>query len=207
MGDTSGTMAYSTGANNVFIDLSKNGTLATANDELGNLGGNGTNSLDVTYMTTGGSGANQIADETAVITVGAGTNYADTVQGMISAINNAGLGLTASFTTATQAGTAAVTGAGAGHSTDTGIEISGVGSGVAGAANGAATPGFDGILASTFTAGTLVITASPLRWAQTALTDTEAHLATYINAGNYGVEDTGGVLTSLTKATITTSAP
>ena len=33
---------------------------------------------------------------------------ADTVQGMISAINNSGLGVTANFTTATQAGTAAV---------------------------------------------------------------------------------------------------
>ncbi|MGD1107405.1 MAG: flagellin [Terracidiphilus sp.] len=206
VGDSGGTMAYSTGANNAFIDLSHSGTLATANDALGNTGGNGTNSIDVTYMTTGGSGANQISDQTATITVGAGTNYADTVQGMISAINNSGLGLTASFTTATQAGTAAVQAAGAGHSTDTGIEISGVGSGVAGAANGAAAPGVDGTLANTFTAGTLTINGKSITLGTNGSTDTEAHLAAYINAGNYGVEDTGGVLTSLTKATITTSA-
>ena len=195
VGDTGGTMAYSTGANNAFIDLSKSGTLATANDTLA---AGGVSSIDVTYMSAGAGGA--ITNQTAVITVGTGTNYANTAQGLISAINGAGLGLTASFTTATQAGTAAVTAAGAGHSNDTGIEISGVGSGVA----GAAAPGVNGTLAGTFTAGTLTINGKSITLG-TGTTDTVAHLAAYINAGNYGVVDTGGVLQSTTKASITTS--
>ena len=36
MGDTGGAMSYSNGSNNVFIDLSNGGTLATANDALVN---------------------------------------------------------------------------------------------------------------------------------------------------------------------------
>jgi flagellin len=200
VGDTSGTMAYSTGANNAFIDLSSNGTLATLNDALA---ATGTTTIDVTYMTTGAGGA--ISNQTAKISVGAGTSYANTTQGLISAINGAGLGLTASFATAAQAGTAAVAAAGPGHSTDTGIEISGLGSGVAGAANGAATPGVNGTLASTFTAGTLTINGKSITLGVANSTDTEANLAAYINAGNYGVVDTAGVLQSMTKATITTS--
>jgi hypothetical protein len=67
--------------------------------------------------------------------VGAGTTYANTAQGLINAINNAGLGLNATFTTAAQAGTAAVSdglaanGTTAGTGSDTGIEISGTGLG------------------------------------------------------------------------------
>jgi len=200
VGDSGGVMAYSTGANNAFIDLSHTGTLATTNDTLA---AGGVSSVDVTYMSAGAAGA--ITDQTATITVGTGTNYANTAQGLISAINGANLGLTASFTTASQAGTAAVTAAGAGHSNDTGIEISGIGSGVAGAANGAATPGVNGTLAATFTAGTLTINGKSITLGTVGSTDTEVHLATYINAGNYGVVDTAGVLQSTTKASISTS--
>jgi flagellin len=200
VGDSGGTMAYSTGANNAFIDLSNSGTLATTNDTLTNTAG--VTSVDVTYMSAGAAGA--ITDQTAVISVGTGTNYSDTAQGLISAINGANLGLTASFTTATQAGTAAVAAAGPGHSSDTGIEISGVGSGVAGAANGAATPGVNGTLAGVFTGGSLTINGKTIQLG-TGTTDTEAHLAQTINAGNYGVVDTNGVLQSTTKATISTS--
>jgi len=56
---------------------------------------------------------------------------------MISAINNANLGLTATFSTAAQAGKQAVA---AGVGTDTGIQLSGPGAGV-GSGNA---PGFAG---------------------------------------------------------------
>ncbi len=124
LGDTGGVMAYTNGANNSFIDLSKNGTLATIGDALNGA----TSKLTVTYLATGAAGA--AVQKTATITVGTGSNYANTTQGLIQAINGAGLGLTASFTTAAQAGTAAVAAAGAGHSGDTGIVINGAGAGV-----------------------------------------------------------------------------
>ena len=68
-------MAYSTGANNVFIDLSGGGKTATANDELSGT----TDSVDVTYMTSGAGGA--IAYQTQTISVGAGTNSPTRLRG------------------------------------------------------------------------------------------------------------------------------
>jgi flagellin len=137
VGDTGGVMAYTNGANNVFVDLSNAGKIATVGDGFVNA----TTTLDVNYMATGAGGA--AVQKNTTISVGTGTNYADTAQGMINAINGAGLGLTASFDTATQAGTQAVAAAGAGHSTDTGIEINGPGAGV----GKGTTPGQVGTLA------------------------------------------------------------
>jgi flagellin len=134
LGDTDGVMAYSNGQSNVFVDLSKNGAGATLNDAFVNA----TTTLDVNYMATGGSGS--VTPESATISVGGATGYANTVAGMISAINNAGLGLTASFGTAAQAGKQAVA---AGAATDTGILISGSGIGV----GAGTTPGAVGTLA------------------------------------------------------------
>jgi flagellin len=137
VGDTGGTMAYSNGQSNTFIDLSKNGTDATTGDVLTN----GTSSLTVDYMASGVAGA--VVQKSTTISVGGTTGFADTAQGMINAINAADLGVTATFTTAAQAGTQAVAAAGAGHSGDTGIEINGPGAGV-----GAGTsPGAVGTLA------------------------------------------------------------
>ena len=130
-------MAYSNGASNTFIDLSKNGVTAKAGDALVN----GTSSLTVNYMASGVNGA--AVQKQATISVGGTTGYADTAQGMINAINAANLGITASFTTAAQAGSQAVAAAGAGHSEDTGIEISGPGAGV----GSGTTPGAVGTLA------------------------------------------------------------
>jgi flagellin len=137
VGDTGGVMAYTNGANNAFIDLSHNGTIATVNDALTNA----TTTLTVDYMATGAGGT--AAQRSASVSVGGTSGYADTAQGMINAIDNAGLGLTATFDTATQAGTQAVTAAGAGHGTDTGIEINGPGAGV----GSGATPGAVCVLA------------------------------------------------------------
>lgn len=118
VGDTNGAMSYSNGQGNVFVDLSNGGTVASLGDALVN----GTTTLDVSYLSTGGGGA--VTTQTATISVGGATGYANTVQGLISAINGANLGLTASFGTASQAG------AGALPSTDTGIILSGTNSGV-----------------------------------------------------------------------------
>jgi flagellin len=141
VGDTQGEMAYGTGTGqsgtNVFIDLSNDGMLATANDSL-STGFSNSTTIDVSYLATGADGTEQ--QETAAITVGEGTSYANTAQGLINAINNAGLGLNATFTTAQEAGMAAVATAeaadlGGSGASDTGIEISGkeIGTGTNGA--------------------------------------------------------------------------
>jgi flagellin len=129
VGDSSGAMAYSSGTS-AFIDLTKvAGTNANVGDNL--VGNTGTTQIAVSYVPASGGAA-----KSATITAGTGSAYADTVQGLMSAINNAGLGLTASF------GTAALAGASVGGSvnalTDTGIIVSGPVS-VGSAASGAGT--------------------------------------------------------------------
>ena len=114
VGDTGGVMAYSNGASNVFLNLSSSTANAAVTDTLNSTAGK--TSLAVNYLVKGANGASTTASDT--ITVGSGTNYSNTAGGLISAINNAGLGLNATFTT--QAG-AGVQGGG----TQTGIEISG----------------------------------------------------------------------------------
>ncbi len=187
VGDTDGAMSYSSGAGNVFIDLSNGGTAATANDAFVNA----TTTLDVTYMTTGGGGA--VTYQTATISVGGVTGKPDTVQGLINAINGADLGLNANFTTASQAGTQA---AAAGAGTDTGIEITGPGAGV----GSGTTPGQIGTLASTGAAtddlsGTLTLKGSngvvhTITLGIGGSTDTLSNLANTINADNYGITAT-----------------
>ncbi len=187
MGDTSGAMSYSSGAGNMFIDLSNGGTLATANDALVNA----TTTINVTYMTTGAGGT--VSYQNAPITVGGATGKPDTVQGLIDAINSAGLGLNASFTTASQAGTQA---AAAGVGTDTGIEITGPGAGV----GGGITPGQIGTLASTGLAtddlsGTLTLKGSDgvvhtITLGTPGSTDTLQDLANTIDADGYGITAT-----------------
>ncbi|HEX4286279.1 MAG TPA: flagellin [Terracidiphilus sp.] len=132
VGDTGGVMSYSSGQTeaNVFINLSNNGQLAATSDSLGTA--SQTTSMQVSYLQQGAAGAPSM--QTQTITVGQGTQYANTVGDMINAINNSGLGLTASLGTAQQAGTAAVAAAlssnqGGGTALDTGIMISGVGVG------------------------------------------------------------------------------
>ena len=205
LGDTGGAMAYSNGANNVFLDLSEAGHNAAVTDSLGTAAQ--TTTLAVNYMSKGANGS--AVEATANVSAGAGTTYANTVQGLISAINGAGLGVTASFGTATNAGSTAVAAtlaantAGSGG-TDTGIIISGAGVG----AGTAATTGADGA----GEVGTLTVTnATAFGFADTSVltgtlaivgsngathnitlgtansTDNLADLASTINAANYGV--------------------
>ena len=194
VGDTGGVMAYSSGANNVFLDLSKNGTLATTNDALGNTG---STIIDVSYMQTGANGA--VTTATQAITVGTGTNFTNTAGGLINAINASGLGITASFTTASQAGTAATSWAAAngGSGIDTGIEISGLGGGV----GKGTTPGQIGVLSLDTASdtgdtmnGTLNITDSSgnkhvVTLGGTGL-DTLANIATTISGNGWGITAT-----------------
>jgi len=197
VGDTGGTMAYSNGSNNVFIDLSAGGVNAATTDSLAG-GATGTTTLAVSYMTKGANGA--AVQATANIAAGVGTSYANTAQGLMDAINGAGLGLTATFGTATQAGTVASNEASltanntGGGGTDTGIIISG--SGVGTGTNGAGTLGtltvgnssdlLGGSLSVTGTDGT----SHTITLGTANSTDTLANLAATINSDNYGVTAT-----------------
>jgi flagellin len=113
VGDTGGTMSYSSGQNNVFLNLSSSTANAATTDTLNT---SGITTIDVNYLVKGSNGTSTTASTT--ISVGTNTSYTNTTAGLISAINDSGLGLTATFATQDQAG---VTGGGS----QTGIEISG----------------------------------------------------------------------------------
>ena len=115
VGDSGGVMAYSNGGNNVFLNLSSSTSNAQATDTL-NGGANGSTTINVNYLVKGANGAETTA--TTSISVGQGTSYSNTANGLMSAINGAGLGLTANFATQSQAGVQ-------GGGTQTGIEITG----------------------------------------------------------------------------------
>jgi flagellin len=194
VGGTNGAMSYSNGSNNVFIDLSNAGKLATTNDALVNAA----TTVVVTYLSAGPNGT--VTQQSVNVPVGAGSGRPDTAQGLIDAINNAGLGLTASFTTAAQAGTQAVS---AGNAADTGILISGPGAGVG---NGTA-PGAVGTLsiagagtgAGDMLSGSLTVKdSSGVSHIISLAGTTLAGLAATITAGNYGITVTGSGTTTLT---------
>jgi len=113
LGDTGGVMSYSNGQSSVFLNLSSATQNAQSTDTLNS---NGNSTIDVNYLVKGSNGQSTPAQTS--ITVGNNTNYSNTAGGLIDAINNAGLGLTASFVTQAQAGVA-------GGGTETGIQISG----------------------------------------------------------------------------------
>jgi flagellin len=192
VGDTGGAMSYSNGQNNVFINLSNGGTNAGVSDSLN---ASGATTITVNYMAKGAGGAATMA--TANITVGTGTTYANTAQGLISAVNNSGLGLSATFTTAAQAGSVAVSAAKAGNVSggsggNTGIEISGIGLGTG--TNGAGEIGTLTVANDSDTlGGGLTIVGPDGKSHTTALgaansTDTLANLAATINSANLGVQ-------------------
>jgi flagellin len=204
LGDTDGTMGYSNGTNNVFLDLSTSGQNAAVTDTLGTT--TQTTTIAVSYLTKGANGS--AVSASANISVGAGTNYANTADGLISAINNSGLGITASFGTAAQAGsgaTATAVGASATNSalettsTDTGIIISGQGVGVnnnsstAGYSNGAGEVGTLTVSSSSdLLGGTLAVTGSDGQSHSITLgtansTDTLANLEATVNAEDLGI--------------------
>jgi flagellin len=115
LGDTGGKMAYSSGSNSVFVNMSSSTANAQASDALDG-GSSGSNTMSVTYLVKGSDGAESTANTT--LTVGGSSGYANTVGGLIDAINDSGLGLTAALATQEQAGVE-------GGGTETGIEITG----------------------------------------------------------------------------------
>jgi flagellin len=205
VGDINGVMSYGDGdsaaGTNVFLDLSNNGTMASLKDSLN---ASGTTSIQVAYLKTGADGL--VSKAISTISVGTGTNYANSVQGLMSAINNSGLGLNATFGTAAEAGAGAVSTAGSalyggGSSSDMGIIISGEGVGVGTSAGeiGALTVG--GTSHDPLT-GTLNVTGSngavhTITLGLADSTDNIADLASTINAGGYGITATvsGSALT------------
>jgi len=207
VGDTNGAMSYSSGQDNVFIDLSNAGHNAAVTDSLGTT--TATTTIDVSYMSKGANGA--AAPSTAEISAGAGTSYANTAQGLIEAINNSGLGLNATFATAEQAGTAAVATAeaaadGGGASTDTGIEISAAGIGTG--SNGVGVVGALSLTPGDTLGGTLSIVGSDgvshnVTLGTANSTDTLANLESTINAAGYGV--TASLNLAGTQLTFTTA--
>jgi flagellin len=196
LGDSDGVMGYSNGSSNVFINLSSGGTNAALTDSLNS---SKSTTINVNYLTKGAAGATVQA--TSAISVGTGTNYANTAQGLISAINNAGLGLTASFTTAANAGSAALAAAQAGNTSatssqaaaQTGIEISasGIGTQVAGS-NGDGVVGALSLAAGDTLGGTLSIVGSDgashnITLGTTNSTENLTNLESTVNAMAIGV--------------------
>ncbi|MGH9607696.1 MAG: beta strand repeat-containing protein [Terracidiphilus sp.] len=231
LGDTNGTMAYSNGQNNVFIDLSDAGQNAAVTDSLG--AADKTTTVSVGYLTTGANGS--AVQASANISVGAGTNYANTAQGLIGAINNSGLGVTASFGTAAEAGTGAATSALDGgyvdtaaltNGADTGIIISGQGVGVNTDSSSVYTNGVGGVGTLTVSqvddtlGGTLNVTDSSgqihaLTLGTANSTDTLANLMATINNSGWGltaslnsssVTDAGGTHAADTILTLTSGS-
>jgi flagellin len=104
VGDTGGKMAYTSSASNggddVFLDLAHNGSAVALGDFLNAATPGAAAGLTVdTLSATGAITANTIS--TGFTST---EGYANTVGGLINAINNSGLGLTASLTTGVAAG-------------------------------------------------------------------------------------------------------
>lgn len=190
VGDTNGKITYSNGQNNVFIDLSNGTTNAAITDSLSG----GSTTITVSYLTNAANGLTTTAS--ANLSVGNGTNYANTAQGLINAINDAGLGLSASFSTASMAGTAAVSSA-IGGGNDTGILISGQGVGAGTMPGRVGTLTLSGGAVTDTLGGALTIGPKTITLGTPNSTDTLANLETTINAGSYGVKASlsGSVLT------------
>jgi flagellin len=196
VGDSNGVMAYGDGngktGSNVFVDLSNDGAPATTGDSLGL--STAATTINVSYLKTGANGA--LTSASTPITVGNGTNYANSVQGMISAINNSGLGLTATFGTAAEAGSGAVATAeasldGGGSGADTGIIISGAGVGTGGNVGEVGALTVNG-MAQDALAGTLNVTGADgtshtITLGLADFTDNITNLAATINAAGYGI--------------------
>jgi flagellin len=159
-------------------------------------------------MTAGANGS--VVSAQATISVGTGTNYSNTVGGLISAINDSGLGLSATFTTAAQAGTAAKTASPSGAGIDTGIQITGqsIGTGTAAGGIGSLTLTAAGgnsaaTMAGENLSGTVTIAGNSINLAtgNGGSAFTMNSLATYVNQQGWGVTasvDTSGATAVMT---------
>ena len=194
VGDTGGVMAYSNGQDNVFINLSHtNANTGAVTNAQGTdtLNGSGRTVVDVAYLVKGANGTESTA--TTTIAVGTGTSFANTANGLISAINSAGLGLTASFTTQAQAGIS-------GGGTQTGIQITGglVSAGVdPGAASTSGTLNPAGITNEDLARGqTVTVKVGGVTAAAVTIDSTTSTLSGLMNAINANVGGTAGLVTA-----------
>jgi flagellin len=114
VGDTGGVISYNSGSSNnsVFLDLGTAAQGVASGDVLNTAVTGSAATVTVNTLSSTGSPI------TTVISTGGTTGYANTVGGLIQAINNSGLGITASLTTGDIAGDTTA-------GTDEGIEISG----------------------------------------------------------------------------------
>jgi flagellin len=174
LGDTGGIMAYSNGQNSVFVNLS-NGTQNAQSTDTLNQSGNTT--INVNYLVKGADGAETAASTS--ISVGGNSGYQNTAAGLVSAINGAGLGLSASFTTEAQAGVV-------GGGTQTGIQITGGAVSVGVDPNAASTSGIlnpAGITTQDFALGqTITVTAGGTTAASFVIDSSTNTLDTLANA-------------------------
>jgi flagellin len=194
VGDSGGVMAYSNGQNNVFINLSHTNavsgavTNAQATDTLNTAG---STTIAVNYLVKGANGTESAAQTS--ISVGTGTSFANTANGLISAINSAGLGLTASFTTQAQAGIS-------GGGTQTGIQITGglLSAGVdPGAASTSGTLNPAGITNEELTLGqTLTVKVGGVTAAAVTIGSSTSTLTGLMNAINSNVGGAAGLVTA-----------
>jgi flagellin len=221
VGDSSGTMAYSSGGSNsnVFVNLSLDaatGVQTTAAAIGDTLNATGVTTINVNTLSSSGT---VVAN---AVTVGTGSGYANTAQGMINAINNSGLGVTASFTTAAVAGASV---AGSVPADDTASALTNTGIMISGSVGVGATPtsaSFSGSATATGAANADILTgsltfqvgnsaATTVTMAQVATaTDvaqgavTMGDLKSYINANtSLGItagDSTGGTLTFASSA-------
>jgi flagellin len=194
MGDSGGVMAYSNGQDNVFINLShtNTGTGAVTNAQATDtLNASGRTTINVNYLVKGANGSESAA--TTSITVGTGTSFANTANGLISAINSAGLGLTASFSTQAQAGIS-------GGGTQTGIQITGglVSAGVdpnAASTSGVLNPA--GISNEELTQGqTITVKVGDTVAASVTISSSTSTLTGLMNAINSNVGGAAGLVTA-----------
>lgn len=179
VGDTNGTMTYN-GGKNVFLDLS-NGTAGTGNAQSTDTIASTT--LTISYDNPDGSTGSVV------------TSAATSVSGLVAAINASGRGLTATFTTAAQAGAGGtVTG------TDTGIMISGNVNTTAASTSGAekaaiTTGGYDTSVSATAASANALTADNSGGIATVSYTDSAgSNLSTYNLSSSSGAQSALNVL-------------
>jgi flagellin len=194
LGDTGGIMAYSNGQNSVFVNLSNGSQNAQSTDTLNALG---STTINVNYLVKGAGGSETSAATS--ISVGGVSGYDNTASGLVNAINNSGLGLTANFTTEAQAGVS-------GGGTQTGIQITGGLVSVGVNPNAASTSGIlnpNGITTQNFALGqTITVTAGGTTAASFVISSSTNTLATLANAITSGT-GAGAGAQSVTASIIT----
>ena len=197
VGDTSGKMSYSSGTtgNSVFIDLGTKAQGVISSDFLGSATGT-SESVTVETLTSSGTTV------TTTIATGGATGYTNTVGGLIQAINNSGLGITANLTSGNVAGDLTA-------GTDSGIEINGS----VGVGNSPSTSSFSGTMTAVKAAGDTLTGSITLKEGTGATTTvtmnqvtTAGYAATVAGLAGYITADTALGVTATGTTTLALSS-